>query len=96
MSKTETPGQWAYRSAAEAMREVRRAVGALDYDLHGLRYTAAVELLRAGCDDDLIAPVTGQSKRMVEHYTRHVRQKIRAEKAQKIREIGLANRTEQE
>ncbi|WP_420010615.1 tyrosine-type recombinase/integrase [Tateyamaria sp.] len=96
MSKTKTPGQWAYRSAAQAMRKARKAVGALSYDLHSLRYTAAVELLRAGCDDDLIASVTGQSKRMVEHYTRHVRQEIRAEKAQEIREIGLANRTKQE
>lgn len=95
MTKTKVPGQWAYRSAADTMRKARKSVGAQDHDLHSLRYTAAAELLMAGCDDDLIASVTGQSRQMVEHYTRHVRQKVRAEKAQKIREIGLANKTEQ-
>lgn len=94
MRKTKTPGPWAYRSASQAMRAAREAVGALDYDLHALRYTAGVELLLAGCDDDQIASITGQSLEMVRHYTRHVRQKARAEQAQKIREIGLANRTE--
>ena len=95
MSKTKVPGPWAYRSASQAMRKARKAVGALDFDLHALRYTAGVELLLAGCDDDQIASITGQSLDMVRHYTRHARQRARAEQAQKIREIGLANRTEQ-
>lgn len=85
MSKIKTPGAWAYRGAAEAMRDAREAIGAQKYDLHALRYTAAAELLLAGRDDDLIASVTDQSKRMVEHYNRHVRQKSRAREAQKIR-----------
>ena len=42
-------------------------------------------LLLAGCDDDLIAAVTGQSRRMVEHYTSHVRQRARAIEAQRRR-----------
>lgn len=85
MSKTKTPGPWAYRGAADAMRAARDAVGASEYDLHALRYTAAVELLLSGCDDDLIASVTGQSLAMVRHYTRHVRQRVRAQEAQKRR-----------
>ena len=70
---------------AEAMRHARETIGAESYDLHALRYTAAVELLMAGCDDDLIASVTGQSPAMVRHYTRHARQSVRARVAQKKR-----------
>jgi integrase len=67
------------------MRAARKAIGAEEYDLHSLRYTAAAELLLAGCGDDLIAAVTGQSRAMVEHYTRHVRQRHRAKQAQEKR-----------
>jgi integrase len=85
MSKTKRLGQWEYRGASDAMRAAREAIGAQDYDLHGLRYTAAVELLLAGCNDDLISAVTGQSAAMVRHYTRHVRQRVRAREAQERR-----------
>ncbi|MAU44547.1 MAG: integrase [Yangia sp.] len=67
------------------MRAARAAIGAQDYDLHCLRYTAAVELLLAGCSDDLISAVTGQSGAMVRHYRRHVRQRVRAREAQERR-----------
>jgi integrase len=85
MRKAKRPGMWAYRGAADAMRAARDAIGATEYDLHALRYTAAVELLLAGCDDDQIAAVTGQSPAMVRHYTRHVRQRVRAREAQERR-----------
>ncbi|MGR3823852.1 MAG: site-specific integrase [Salipiger marinus] len=85
MSKAKRPGQWEYRGAADAMRAARVAIGAEAYDLHGLRYTAASELLLAGCDDELIASVTGQSAAMVRHYTRHIRQRVRARQAQEKR-----------
>ena len=94
VAKARRPGQWEYRGAADAMRAAREAVGAEDYDLHALRYTAASELLLAGCSDDLIASVTGQSLAMVRHYTRHVRQRVHAREAQKSRQNRLANRTE--
>lgn len=74
-----------YRMAAQAMLSAREAIGAKDYDTHALRYTAAGELLKAGCSDDLISAVTGQSNRMVKHYTRHIRQRIHAIEAQKKR-----------
>jgi len=77
--------RWSYRGASQAVRKVREAVGGLDYDIHSWRYNAACELLEAGCGDDLISSVTGQSPAMVSHYTRQVRQKIRAQTAQKMR-----------
>ncbi|MEO0569763.1 MAG: tyrosine-type recombinase/integrase, partial [Pseudomonadota bacterium] len=86
MTKTDKPGPWAYRSAAQAMLKARRAVGAENYDLHSLRYSAASELVTAGASDELVSAVTGQSMAMVAHYTKQVRQIVRAKEAQKLRE----------
>jgi integrase len=77
--------QRTYFSAAYAMRQARDKIDARAWDLHSLRYYAAAELLLAGCTDDEIAAVTGQSPEMVRHYTAAVRQKVRAIKAQKDR-----------
>jgi predicted transcriptional regulator len=65
--------------------KVRERIGAVDYDIHSWRYNAACELLEAGCSDDLIAAVTGQSPAMVQHYTKKVRQRLRAAQAQSMR-----------
>jgi len=77
--------RWSYRGASAAVRKVREQIGALGYDIHSWRYNAACELLEAGCGDDLIAAVTGQSPAMVQHYTKKVRQRMRAFRAQKMR-----------
>jgi integrase len=77
---------WAYRGAADAMMTARRTIGAEAYDIHSLRHTAASELALAGCTDELIAAVTGQSMAMVARYTATARQKVRAIKAQGKRE----------
>lgn len=77
--------RWSYRGASAAVRKVRERIGALDCDIHSWRYNAACELLEAGCSDDLIAAVTGQSPAMVQHYTRKVRQRLRAVQAQQKR-----------
>jgi len=77
--------RWSYRGASAAVRAVRERVGALDYDIHSWRYNAACELVEAGCSDDLVASVTGQSPAMVLHYTGKVRQKVRAIEAQQKR-----------
>lgn len=77
--------RWSYRGASQAVRKIREQIGALDYDIHSWRYNAACELLEAGCEDDLIAAVTGQSPAMVTHYTKQIRQKIRAQQAQQMR-----------
>lgn len=42
---------------------------------HGLRKSAIVFLLEAGCTDAEVAAITGQSRQMVEHYARLVNQK---------------------
>ncbi|MCK8463021.1 tyrosine-type recombinase/integrase [Aliiroseovarius sp. S1339] len=76
---------WSYRGASQAIRNIRQAIGALDYDIHSWRYNAACELVEAGCGDDLVASVTGQSPAMVLHYTKTVRQKVRALQAQQMR-----------
>lgn len=75
-------GPWSYRGASQAVRAVRQQIGALDHDIHSLRYSAASELALAGCTDELISSVTGQSPAMVARYTATVRQKVRAIKAQ--------------
>lgn len=77
--------RWSYRGASQAVRKVREQIGAVDYDIHRWRYNAACELVEAGCGDDLVASVTGQSPAMVLHYTKKDRQKFRAIQAQKMR-----------
>lgn len=78
-------GPWSYRGASQAVRKVRESIGALDYDIHALRHSTASELAQLGCDDDMIAAVTGMSKEMVAHYTAMVRQKVLALRAQERR-----------
>ena len=77
--------RWSYRGAAQAVRLIRERIGAIDYDIHSWRYNAACELVEAGCSDDLVASVTGQSPAMVQHYTKKVRQRVRAIQAQQMR-----------
>lgn len=85
MTNERGTNRWSYRGASAAVRKVRERIGALDYDIHSWRYNAACELLEAGCGDDLIAAVTGQSPAMVLHYTKKVRQRLRAVQAQQMR-----------
>jgi len=76
-----------YRSAADLVYAVRKDIGALEYDLHGLRYTAAAELAALGCSDELIMAVTGhKTTAMVAKYAGPARQKARAKEAQGKRE----------
>jgi integrase len=42
---------------------------------HGLRKSAVVMLLEAGCSDAEVAAITGQSRQMIEHYAKEVNQK---------------------
>lgn len=46
-----------------------------DLVFHGLRKSAVVFLLEAGCTDAEVAAITGQSRQMVEHYARQVNQR---------------------
>ena len=76
-----------YRGAAELVMGVRKAIGAVQYDLHALRHSTASELLAAGCTDEQVAAVLGHSSsRTVPIYTASVRQMERAKQAQGMRE----------
>ncbi len=77
--------RWSYRGASQAVRNVRERIVGVDYDIHSWRYNAACELVEAGCSDDLVASVTGQSPAMVLRYSKKMRQKVRAIEAQQMR-----------
>lgn len=62
---------WSEQMKAEALAPLRKA-GCV---FHGLRKSAVVFLLEAGCTDAEVAAITGQSRDMVEHYARKVNQK---------------------
>jgi hypothetical protein len=63
---------------------------------HGLRKSAVVFLLEAGCTDAEVSAITGQSRRMVEHYSRQVSQKKLAAAAVLKWEAAGAPRTDKE
>jgi len=56
---------------------------------HGLRKSAAVKLAEAGCTDAEIAAITGQTRQMVEHYTKGIDQKRLALAAMRKWEAGV-------
>ncbi len=45
-----------------------------DLVFHGLRKSAVVTLLESGCTDAEVAAITGQSRQMIEHYSKQVNQ----------------------
>ncbi|PRX33963.1 Site-specific recombinase XerD [Meinhardsimonia xiamenensis] len=72
-----------YHYAAAEIRRIRDRIGALDYTIHGWRYTAAAELAAAGCSDDEIQAITGhKALAMVAKYAGPSRQEARARAAQ--------------
>ena len=62
---------WGKELARPAMQPIREA----GLVFHGLRKSAVVFLLEAGCTDAEVSAITGQSRQMVEHYGRQVNQK---------------------
>lgn len=76
-----------YRGAAELIMGIRKKIGAETFDIHSLRYSAASELAKAGCSDELIAAVTGHTtSAMVRKYSGAARQRTRAIEAQRLRD----------
>lgn len=59
----------------ELDREVMAPIRQAGLVFHGLRKSAVVFLLEAGCTDAEVSAITGQSRQMVEHYARQVNQK---------------------
>lgn len=78
-----------YDAAAKRVRRIRRQVGALEFTIHGWRYTAADQLAAAGCSDEEVQSITGHKTRaMVLKYTGTARQLAHAESAQAKRAKG--------
>jgi len=59
----------------ELNRELMKPLRAKRLVFHGLRKSAVVMLLEAGATDAEVSAVTGQSREMVEHYSRQVNQR---------------------
>jgi len=62
---------WNKEMARAEMAPIREA----GLVFHGLRKSAVVFLLEAGCTDAEVSAITGQSRQMVEHYARMVNQR---------------------
>ncbi|EDM70793.1 phage integrase [Roseobacter sp. AzwK-3b] len=76
----------AYNTAWKWVMDVRKQIGATDYDIHGLRHTAASELAALGMTDEEIMSITGHtSAAMVRLYAGKAAQKARAKKVQEER-----------
>jgi len=75
---------WQRTFAHEDLTAIREA----GLVFHGLRKSAAVKLAEAGCTDAEIAAITGQTRQMVEHYTKGVDQKRLAVAAMRKWEEG--------
>jgi hypothetical protein len=60
---------------AQMDEDVMKPLRAKRLVFHGLRKSAVVFLLEAGCTDAEVAAITGQSREMVEHYAREVNQR---------------------
>lgn len=76
-----------YNLAWKDFMRVRRAIGAQEYDIHGLRYTAASEIAAIpGMTAEHVKAITGHSEAAMVHlYAGPAMQKARAEEAQKAR-----------
>jgi len=75
------------RQIQKKVEIVRDKINAMDYVIHGWRYTAAVELAEAGCSDSEIQAVTGhKTLAMVQKYRAQANQRKLSRKAQERRE----------
>lgn len=65
---------WTYSRWQDCAMAERKRLGMEDYPTHGLRKNAVIRLLYAGCTEKEVGSVTGQSRRMVEHYAKEIDQ----------------------
>ena len=77
-------------------RDVMRPLRDNNRVFHGLRKSAVVFLLEAGCTDAEVSAITGQSRQMVEHYAKQVNQKKLAAAAVLKWESAEGGRSENE
>jgi len=84
---------WGDEMKREAFKELRER----ELVFHGLRKSAVVFLLEAGCTDAEVSAITGQSRGMVVHYAREVNQKkLAAAAVLKWQAAGESGRTKNE
>jgi len=70
------------RNFSEHFKEACRAAGLPeDCVFHGLRTSACVRLAEAGCSNKEIEAITGQSLKMIEHYTKMANSKLLSKSA---------------
>jgi len=75
-----------YDQIQKKVMAVRKISGLTEFTLHGLRYSAASELVEAGCTDQQIAAITAhKSLSMVQKYSKGASQKRLAKQAQNLR-----------
>jgi integrase len=65
---------WTYSRWQESSMAERKRLGLEAYQTHGLRKNAVIRLLYAGCTEKEVGSITGQSRRMVEHYAKEIEQ----------------------
>lgn len=85
-----------YNLAWKNFMDVRRQIGAVDYDIHGLRHTAASEIAAIpGMTSEHVKAITGHSETaMVMLYAGPAMQKARAAEAQEARGNGSKTKGE--
>lgn len=79
-------GPMGYRYIASVMMQERKRLGLEAFDLHALRYRAAMELAWSGCSEAEIASFTGhKTKSMVAKYAGQALQQMTAKRASEKR-----------
>ena len=63
------------QALTEMDRRLFRPLGRSGLVFHGPRKSAVVFLIEASCSPAEVAPITGQTMQMVEHYAKQVNQK---------------------
>ncbi|MCU4653739.1 tyrosine-type recombinase/integrase [Roseibacterium sp. SDUM158016] len=85
---------FSYFKMARIMREERKRLGLVEFDLHALRYRGVQELAWAGCTDDEIAAFSGHASiAMIRKYAGEARQVMRARTAAQKRQMLTETRT---
>lgn len=83
--------RWFALWTREMAKEPQGAIRAAGLSPHGLRKSAVVALLEAGCTVKEVASITGQSLQIIEHYGKRYNQRITAERAmEKFENAGAA------
>lgn len=83
VNRAGVPWQTGFKGAwrKELARDVHSHIRSAGLVFHGLRKSAVVMLLEAGCSAAEVAAITGQSMQMVEHYAKGINQKRMADAA---------------